>query len=101
MAQAVPYAANWKYYAELVREKAQRRAAIHVHTEGLRKAWDDRIPAAEALAGSEQALADITQAGAGGKEPLPFTKLLTGGELVTLDLRPSFLVKGVLSRGNP
>jgi hypothetical protein len=36
-----------------------------------------------------------------GKEPLPFTKLLTGGELLALDLRPSFLVNGVLVEGQP
>ena len=37
----------------------------------------------------------------GGQEPLPFTKLLTGGELLNLDLRPSFLVKGILAEGQP
>ena len=45
----------------------------------------------------------IDQAAGDGKpkEPLPFTKLLTGGELLALDIRPSFLVKGVLVEGQP
>jgi hypothetical protein len=35
------------------------------------------------------------------RQPLPFTQLLTGAELLALDLRPSFLVKGVLVEGQP
>ena len=41
-----------------------------------------------------------TEAG-DGKEPLPFTQLLDGAELLALDIRPSFLVKGVLVEGQP
>jgi hypothetical protein len=41
------------------------------------------------------------QAPGNPNEPLPFTQMLTGGELLALDLRPSFLVKGVLVEGQP
>ena len=34
-------------------------------------------------------------------DPPAFTKLLTGGELLALDLRPRFLVRGVLVEGQP
>jgi hypothetical protein len=34
-------------------------------------------------------------------EPPAFTKLLTGGELLALDLKPRFLVRGVLVEGQP
>jgi hypothetical protein len=35
------------------------------------------------------------------KEPPPFTHLLSSAELLALDLRPSFLVKGVMVQGQP
>jgi replicative DNA helicase len=35
------------------------------------------------------------------KEPPPFTRLLTGAELLALDLKPRFLVRGVLVDGQP
>ena len=47
---------------------------------------------------------DATDQAAGDgkpKEPLPFTKLLTGGGLLALDRRRRFLVKGVLVEGQP
>ena len=34
-------------------------------------------------------------------EPPAFTRLLTGAELLALDLRPRFLVRGVLVEGQP
>jgi hypothetical protein len=34
-------------------------------------------------------------------EPPPFTRLLTGAELLALDLRPRFLVRGVMVEGQP
>jgi len=36
-----------------------------------------------------------------GNEPLPFTQLLTGAELLGLDLRQTFLIKGVLAVRQP
>ena len=35
------------------------------------------------------------------REPPAFTRLLTGGELLALDLKPRFLVRGVLVEGQP
>ncbi len=37
----------------------------------------------------------------GDKQPPPFTRLLTGAELLALDLRPRFLVRGVLVESQP
>ena len=45
---------------------------------------------------------DVDQAGNDKpKEPLPFTQMLDGAQLLALDLRPTFLVKGVLVEGQP
>ena len=35
------------------------------------------------------------------KQPPPFTRLLTGAELLALDLKPRFLVRGVMVEGQP
>jgi hypothetical protein len=73
------------------------KAAVKAAAELLgMKASDTRR---EATGPTDQA---TDQAG-GGKleEPLSFTRLLTGGDLLALDLRPSFLVKGVLVERQP
>ncbi len=38
---------------------------------------------------------------AGAQEPLPFTRLLTSSGLLALDLKPRFLVRGVMVQGQP
>ncbi|MEI8372472.1 MAG: bifunctional DNA primase/polymerase [Planctomycetota bacterium] len=50
-----------------------------------------------------QAKAQAAPGGTEGdaKEPLPFTQLLTGAELLGLDLRQTFLIKGVLAVRQP
>ena len=54
VAQAVPYAANAIYYAEIVRDKATLRALIHASTEILRDAYDTTVDPTEAVSQSEQ-----------------------------------------------
>lgn len=43
VAASVPVAANAKYYARIVRDKAQLRGLIHAGTEILRNAYDDTL----------------------------------------------------------
>jgi replicative DNA helicase len=61
-------------------------------SEAVRKAIAEAKPAGA----QEQA-----PSGTKPKEPPAFTRLLTGTELLALDLRPRFLVRGVLVEGQP
>jgi replicative DNA helicase len=54
IAQAVPYAANATYYAEIVRNKATVRELIHASTEILRDAWDPTFDSRELLNHAEE-----------------------------------------------
>jgi len=52
--QAVPYAANAVYYAEIVRDKATLRALIHASTEILRDAYEPTLDPREMLSRAEE-----------------------------------------------
>ena len=54
VAQAVPYAANATYYADIVRAKSTLRDLIHASTEILRDAWDPTIEPRELLGHAEE-----------------------------------------------
>lgn len=56
VAQSVPYAANAVYYAEMVRERAVRRAIIHAGTDMIRSAWDLGAEVADTLDAAEKTI---------------------------------------------
>jgi len=64
---AAPTAANAKYYAEIVRDRAVMRNLIHVSTEILRDAYDQAQPAEELLATAERKILEVTELGVTGQ----------------------------------
>jgi len=61
--QSVPYAANAKYYAEIIKRKSQRRAMISAAQELLRNAWDESMPEADVLSEADRSLTEIVLTG--------------------------------------
>lgn len=56
---SVPTAANAKYYAKIVREKAILRATIHAGTEAIREAYDPVVGAEEVARRAESRMARV------------------------------------------
>jgi replicative DNA helicase len=59
--ESVPTAANAKYYAEIVRDKATLRSLIHASTEILREAYDQSLDARELLRTAEERVFSILE----------------------------------------
>lgn len=64
---AAPTAANARYYAEIVREKAIVRNLITAGNEILRDAYDQSMPADELLEGAERKILDVAELGITGQ----------------------------------
>ena len=79
------------------REQSVRRAMAAFGVE------PDNLSALDAEIARLAAEADKTADGAEDKpsEPPPFTRLFTGAELLALDLKPRFLVRGIMVEGQP
>ncbi len=94
--QSVPYAHNAVYYAHLVRNAAVRRKIINESLDLVRSAYgnsdENEVRSRIALL-NEHSTATLEQPA--------FTKLHTTKELLSLDLKPRFLVKGILAQGQP
>ena len=73
---AAPTAANARYYAGIVREKAIVRNLIHASTELLRDAYDGVVPADELLGQAERRVLEIAEKGTTG-ETFTLAKTLT------------------------
>jgi len=97
--QSVPYAANAAYYAKIVAGLSVKRRAIQGACEVIRAAHDPST-AADALASRWEELTQVTGNGKPADAP-GFAKMLTSAELATLDLKLSFLVRGVLAESQP
>jgi hypothetical protein len=95
---APPHVANAKHYAEVVRGLAIRRRAVQTAEFVLQAGHDPTIDAATL----QVRAAELLQGGDHKPTEAPaFTNLLTGGDLLALDLKPRFLVRGVLVEGQP
>jgi hypothetical protein len=94
--QSVPYAVHAEYYAGLVRKAAVRRKIINESLDLVRRAYGDA---------DQTELADrinaLTAQSVQVIEPPPFTKLYTSKQLLSLDLKPRFLVHGIVAQGQP
>ncbi len=77
VATAVPYASNAAHYAQIVHQKAIKRAIIHANTEALRDAYDDSKDASEVLEGIESNLAAISL-GRGDSDPVSLADAADG-----------------------
>ncbi len=96
--QSVPYATNWRYYAEIVKEKAARRNGINAATEALRDLWNEGIPVAETVSHVTRSLTNIDQAG-DTKRSLP--QIRDAFDLCETDVPlPSELIQGLLHQGS-
>lgn len=73
--QSVPNAAHAVYYAQIVREKAQRRRVIDAAADMLREAYDDSAPIEDVISDCESALQKIPTGEFSG-EPVEFSKAL-------------------------
>lgn len=98
VSQSVPNAAHAVYYARTVKEKALRRRIENLGHETIGAARNGQaLPKLidQLRAGTDAIAAKVTP-------QLPrFAQLLTCRELIDLDLRSSYLVRGVLVRGQP
>ena len=96
--QSVPYAANWRYYAEIIREKAARRNGINAVTESLRDFWNESIPVVDTLSQAARSLTNIDRAG-DTRRSLP--QIRDAFELCETDIPlPSELMQGLLHQGS-
>ena len=93
-----PHAQNAKYYAEIVRNLAVKRYTAQAAEQLLLAAHDNTIDVAALRARAAELLKPIDDTPA---EAPKFTKLLTGRDLLELDLKPHFLVRGILVEGQP
>jgi hypothetical protein len=59
---SVPHASSARYYAEIVKDKATKRALIRAGTDLLREAYDDSAPSAELLERANHAVDAIVAA---------------------------------------
>ncbi len=91
--------ANALHYANIVREHAIRRKAIHAATVLLRDASDPRRPARQILDGWGEAFASIKARADRGTETQ--FKIYSDAEFRAGDFRPNWLIKNVLVRGEP
>jgi len=71
----VPVAAHAAYYAEIVREKTQRRRVIHAAVEMLRDAYDETAPIDDVISDCEAALQKVPSGNYLG-EPVKFSEAL-------------------------
>lgn len=62
LVNGVPHAANARYHADIVKQKATARKLIEAHTEGLREAYSNTMTAAELLESAERRVLAIGQA---------------------------------------
>jgi len=70
VAQSVPYAANWAYYARIVARLARLRAMIHAGTEILRAAYDLAADPDAVIDAAEASLSAV-RLSAEGADPVP------------------------------
>jgi replicative DNA helicase len=59
--RSVPHAASAEYYAEIVKDKAMKRALIRASTDVLRDAYDESSPSREMLARAEEKIFSIIE----------------------------------------
>ncbi len=95
--QSVPVAAHAVYYAEIVRDKADRRGLLRLCERGLQLAHDGRD-----WHEVQEELSELFDPEAGKPpEPPPFALMLSSEELARLDKEARFLVRGVMIEGQP
>lgn len=87
------------HHARRVREMADRRALIAAGGDLIRLGHDLSRPVDELRGEAFEALGPPT--GKTGDAPPAFTRLISAAELLGMDLRPRFLVRGVLVDGQP
>ena len=93
----IPHSQHAEHYARIVLEKAQRRTFLRACERGIQLAHGDGE-----LQDAHAELRELLDPSVGKpKEPPRFTRLLTSADLVALEQRPQFIVRGVMVAGQP